>query len=101
MFGGKPFAGAGKTRLNFIGDEQDAVLAANFLQQGKIVARRNNETAFAEDRFSDNRSDRLGRDGALEGVLKVMSKRFGCGALFSSKGISVRDAVDVAGEGFE
>src|SRR5439155_709266 len=62
MFGGKPFAGAGEAGLHFVDDEEDAVLAASILQQPEVVARRNDEAAFAEDRLGDYGGDGLGSD---------------------------------------
>src|SRR5207302_562310 len=72
MFGGKPFAGAGEAGLHFVGDKENAVLAANVLQQLEVVARRNDEAAFAEDRLGDDGGDRFGSDGTFERIFKMM-----------------------------
>jgi len=47
MFGGEPFTGAGEAGLHFVGDEENAVLAADILQELEIIVRRNDEAAFA------------------------------------------------------
>src|SRR5437667_3430702 len=101
MFGSKPFAGAGEAGLHFVGDKENAVLAANVLQQPEVVARRNDEAAFAEDRFGDHGGDGFGSDGTFEGVFKMLRESFGGGAFFAAIRISERDAVDVAGKGLE
>src|ERR1700745_109722 len=46
MFGGEPFAGAGEAGLHFVSDEEDAVLAADILQELEVIARRNDEAAL-------------------------------------------------------
>src|SRR5439155_15472119 len=98
MFGGKPFAGAGETGLHFVGDEENAVLAANVLQQLEVAARRNDEAAFAKNRFGDDGGDGFRSDDTLEGVFEVVRESFGGGTFFATVRISERDAVDVAGE---
>src|SRR5258708_7489359 len=98
MFGGEPFAGAGEAGLHFVGDEENAVLAADVLQQLEVVARGNDEAAFAENGLSDDGGDGFRSDGALEGVFEVVRKGFGGGALFATIGIGEGNAVDVAGE---
>src|SRR5258706_12562215 len=72
MFAGEPFSGARETGLHFIGNEENSMLAANFLQQGEIIFWRDYEAAFAQDWFGDDRGDRLWRDAALECVFEVM-----------------------------
>ena len=47
VFGREPFAGARESGLNLVGDEEDAVLAADGVERLEIVARRNDEAAFA------------------------------------------------------
>src|SRR6266436_4583103 len=101
MFGGEPFAGAGEARLHFIGDEENAVFAANILQQLEIIARRNDEAAFAENGFSDDGGDGFGSDGTLEGVFEIMRESFRGGTFFGAVGIGERNAVDVAGKRLE
>src|SRR5258706_7519602 len=87
MFGGEPFAGAGETGLHFVSDEENAVLAANVLQQLEIVARRNDEAAFAENGFGDHGGDRIRSDRTLGGVFKVMRESFRGGGSFAAGGI--------------
>src|SRR2546427_12963453 len=82
MFGGKPFARAGEAGLHFVGDKENAVLAANVLQQLEVVARRNDEAAFAEDGFGDDGGDGFGSDDTLEGVFKMVRESFGGCTLF-------------------
>src|SRR5437762_6591695 len=101
MFGGKPLAGAGETGLHFVGDKENAVLAANVLQELEVVARRNDEAAFAEDGFGDDGGDGFGSDDTLERVFEVVRESFGGGTFFAAMRISERNAVDVAGEGRE
>ena len=98
MFGGEPFAGAGETGLHFVGDKENAVLAANILQQLEVVARRNDEAAFAEDGFGDDGGDGFGSDGTFERIFKMMRESFGGGSFFAAIRISERNAVNVAGE---
>src|SRR5258708_14727946 len=98
MFRGEPFAGACKTGLHFVSDEENAVFAACVLQQLEIITRGNNEAAFAENRFSDDGSDGFGGDGTLEGVFEIMRESFRCGTFFGAVGIGKRNAVNVAGK---
>src|SRR5690348_5892142 len=101
MLGSEPFAGACESRLDFIGDEEDVVLAANGLEKLEIVSGRNNEAALAENGFCNDRGDGFRRNGALEGVFEMMRKvrrgRPGC----ISVRVRERDAVDVACERLE
>src|SRR5258708_6025135 len=101
VLGGEPFAGAGEAGLHFVGDEEDAVLAADILQQLEVVARGNDEATFAENGFGDHGGDGFGSDGALEGVFEMMREGFGGGSLFAAVGIGERNTVDVAGERLE
>src|SRR5271169_1459519 len=101
MFGGKPFSGARKAGLHFVGDEKNAVLAAYVLQQLEIAARGNDEAAFAEDGLGNNGGDGFGSDGTLESVFEVMREGFGGGAFFGAVGIGERNTVDVTGEWLE
>ena len=47
VFGGEPFAGAREAGLDFVGNEEDAVLAADGVERFEVVARRDDEAAFA------------------------------------------------------
>src|SRR5580693_10699502 len=60
MFGGEPFAGTREAGLHFVGDEEDAVLAANGVNGFEIVARWDNEAAFAQNRFGDHGGNGFG-----------------------------------------
>src|SRR5712675_2227947 len=101
MFAGEPFSSARETGLHFIGNEENSMLAANFLQQGEIVFWRDYEAALAQDRFGDDRGHRLWRDAALECVFEVMREGFRGGAFFTAIRICKRDAIDIAGEGLK
>src|SRR6266849_8259522 len=98
MFGSEPFAGAGEAGLHFIGNEENAVLAADILQELEIIVRRNDEAAFAKNGFGDDGSDGFGSDGTFEGIFEMMRESLGRSAFLSAIGISKRNAVDVAGE---
>src|SRR5260370_8958781 len=98
MLRGKPFAGAREAGLHFVSDEENAVLAADILQKLKIVARRNDEAAFGENRFGDHGGDGFRSHDTLEGVFKMMRESFRGGSFFAAKGIGERNAVDVASE---
>src|SRR5690242_1842053 len=54
MFGSEPFTSAREARLDFVGNEENAVLAADILQQLEVIARGDDKTAFAENRFGDD-----------------------------------------------
>src|SRR5258708_32620906 len=101
MFGGEPFAGAGEAGLHFVGDEENAVLAADILQELEIIVRGDDEAAFAKNRFGDDGSDGFGSDGTLEGIFEMMREGFRGGAFFAAIGIGERNAVNVAGERLE
>src|SRR5208282_371626 len=98
MLGSKPFAGAREAGLDFVGNEENAVLAANILEKLEVIVRRNNEAAFAENGFDDQGSDGFRRNGALERVFEMMrefrGRRPGSIAIWIGKG----NAVDIAGE---
>src|SRR6266513_165583 len=101
MFGSEPFAGAGEAGLHFVGDEENAVLATDALQQLEIAGRRNDEAAFAENGLGDHGGDGFGSHRTLESVFEVMRESFRGGAFFGPVGISERNAVDVASKGLE
>src|SRR5690242_8720751 len=84
MFGGKPLAGAGEAGLHFVGDKENALLAANVLQQLEVIARRNNEAAFAKDGFGDHGGDGFGSDNTLERVFQVVRESFAGGSFFAA-----------------
>src|SRR5215469_5948840 len=98
MLDGEHFSGAPDAALHFIGDKQDAVLVADFSDDRKKLARRNNEAAFAENRLSNNGSDLVGGNDTLEGVLKVPRAGHVARGIGKAVGavvaVGVRDAVD-------
>src|SRR5713226_4322560 len=57
MFGGEQLAGAGESGLHFVANEENTVLAADILQQLEIIARGNDEAAFAENGLGDDGGD--------------------------------------------
>src|SRR5437762_5633789 len=101
MFGSEPFAGAREAGLHFVGNEKNAMLAADVLQKLEVIARRDDKAALPQNRLGDDRGDGFGSDGALEGVFEVMSEGFSGGACLAAIRVSERDAVDVAGERFK
>src|SRR5205807_5005054 len=101
MFGGEPSSGAAKAGLHFVGDEKDAMAAANLLQELEVVGRRDDKAAFAENGLGDDRGDRFRRDGALEGVFEMVGKISGRRPRRVAIRIGVRNAIDVAGKGLE
>src|ERR1700687_3691609 len=98
VFAGKPFAGTRKTRLHFVSDEENPMLAANLLQEHEVILRRNDEPAFAKDRLRDDRGHRLRRYAALERVLEMMRKCFRRRTFLGAIRISERNAIHIAGE---
>src|SRR5712675_1308117 len=101
MFAGEPFSSAREAGLHFIGNEENSMLAANFLQQGEIIFWRDYEAAFAQDRFGNDRGHRLWRDAALECVFEVMRESFRGGAFCAAIGVCERNTVDIAGKGLK
>src|SRR6266849_7395567 len=101
MLARKPFPGARKSGLHFVGDEQNSVLAANFLHDLEIIARWNNESTFAENRLGNHRGNGFRRDHALERVFKIIREGFRRGAFLRAVGICEWNAVHVAGERLE
>ncbi len=74
------------------------MLAADFLQKCEVIFRRNDKSAFAQDRLGDNRGHRLRRHNAFERVHKMMRESFRSGALLGAIRISEGYAIYVAGE---
>src|SRR5262249_8668053 len=68
MFNGEVLSSAGNTGLDFVGDEQDPVLAADFADDGVELQWGRHEAAFAEDRLSDYGGDRFGSYHAFESI---------------------------------
>jgi len=101
MFRGEPLAGAGEARLYFVRDEENAVLAADVLQQLEVAGRGNDEAAFAENRLGNDGGDGFGSHGTLEGIFQIMGEGFRRGSFFTTVRIRERNTVDVAGKGLE
>src|SRR6266852_3382553 len=98
MFAGEPLPGAAKSGLHLIGNKQDAVFAANLLQNLEIISRRHNKAALAQNGFGNDRGHRFRRDLALECVFKMMSKALRVCAAFRTVRIREGNAVNVAGK---
>src|SRR5580692_745515 len=96
MLGSEPFAGACESRLHFVRNEEDAVLAANILEKLEVIAWGNDETAFAENGFDDQSGNGFRGDGALEGVFEMMRKFSSGGARRIAIRVCKRNAVDIA-----
>src|SRR5260370_17503651 len=72
MLRSKPFSGAADSGLDFIGDENNAVLAADVVEIAKEVPRRHDKTTFAKHGLGNHRRDRLGSDNPFEGIFQLM-----------------------------
>src|SRR5690242_20365927 len=59
MLEGEPFACATKTGDDFIRNEQDSILIADFSHQWEIVIGRNDHTTDSHDGFGDECRDRV------------------------------------------
>ncbi len=66
VIAGPPLAGAAHAALNLVGDQQDAVLAADVLQLDQKFARRRDVAAFALNRLDDNGRDFFRVDNLAE-----------------------------------
>src|SRR5690349_12829469 len=101
MFAGEPLSSTRKAGLHFIGNEENSVLAADFLEKRKVLFRRNDKSAFAQYRLRDDGGDRFGRHAALESIFQMMCEGLrGCAFLAAIR-IGERYAVDVAGKRLE
>ena len=77
------------------------MLAADILEEPKVIARWDDEAAFAENGLGDDGGDRFRSNGTLERVFEVMREGFRCGAFFAAVRIGEGNAVDVAGKRLE
>src|SRR5271154_4855572 len=68
MLVGKHLAGAAKAGLDFVGNEQNAVLVENLLYFFEIVWRGHDDAAFAHDRFGDEGGD-IGGSGEADDIV--------------------------------
>src|SRR6185312_13471570 len=66
VFDRPPFAGASNARLYLVDDHQDAVAIADVADFTQEAVRRDDVSAFALDRFYDDRGNFLGRKHRLE-----------------------------------
>ena len=66
VFDRPPFARAANTRLDFIGDQQDAIFVAQLAQGREESGRWNDITTFPLDRFHQNAGYFLARDNLAE-----------------------------------
>ena len=92
--------------MDFVGDEDDAVLVANGTQFAKELRRRNHEATFAQDWFDDDGGDGFRSDVAaeefVEGLRAAIDFALGVGlAIRAAVTVGVRYAVNLAGEGLE
>src|SRR5271165_134979 len=97
---GKQRARAPKTRLHFVGDEEDAMLVAKLNQYFEIVWRRGDKSAFPQHRLSDHGRDFFVGHHALERVFQVPRTikitRWIRLRVRAAVAVSERDAVDLA-----
>src|SRR5260370_42202864 len=101
MLRGEWLAGARKAGLHFVGDEENAVFAADILEQLEVLARRNDEATFPENGLEDYGGDGFWSRGTLESIFQVMREGFRRGAFFAPGRIGERNLGDIAGKGLE
>ena len=66
------FTGTAKPGLHFVGDEDDAVPAADIGECGQKSSGRDNEAAFAEHWLDDNGGDGFSGNNATKGVVEEL-----------------------------
>src|SRR5258708_31750336 len=93
MLRSKPFSGAADSGLDFIGDENNAVLAADVVENAEVVPRRHDKTTFAKHGLRNHRRDRLGSDNPFEGIFQLMRETLGGCAFPSAIGVGKRNPV--------
>src|ERR1700680_4622883 len=101
MFAGKPFSSTRKAGLYFIGNEENPVLAANFLEKREVIFWRHDKPAFAQNRFGDDRSDGFRCYAALKCIFKMMRECLRGRAIPTAIGIGKGNAIHVADEWLE
>ena len=74
MLASEPFSRPPESRLDFVRNEKNAVLATDVLQQPEIISRRDDEATLPEDRLCDKRCDRFGRHYAFECIFKILNE---------------------------
>src|SRR6266851_7930787 len=92
MVAGPPFPRASHAALHFVAHEKNSMLPANALQLDKEFLWRGNVSAFALDRFDENRSHLFWIDQALEDFTLQKRRRFDACA---GRGIAVRAAIRI------
>ena len=102
---GPPFAGAARAGLDFIGDEEDAVLIADAAQLLHEDGGRDDVAAFALDGLDEDGSDFFGRQGGVEELLfDVVGAAEGKGFFFlrasttAAIGVGIADVGDAGHE---
>ena len=90
---GEHLAGAGEAGLDFVGDEENAVLVENFLYFFEVVWRRDDDAAFAHDRLGDECGHVAGSgeaDDVVDGLGALASAFFGIVAAIANDRRRVR-----------
>ena len=105
MCTGKKFAGAAKAGLHFIGDKDDAALAADLRQRRQKSGRRHDKATFPKHRLNHNRCNGLGCHHAAKGLIEQLVD-LPCGhrsAVGEPRigGHAERDAINIGQEGAE
>ena len=102
---GKHCACARKSSLHFIGNHQNAVLAANLRERRKKLWRRRDESTLAKYGLDDHRGNRLGSNHALECVFDMLRAKHFARWILQRIGaaiaIGVRNPIDLGGERLE
>ena len=70
LLGGEEGSGAAEAGLDFVGDEDDAVLLAGGVEDFEEACGRDDESAFAEDWLDDDCGDLFGGDDSGEDVFE-------------------------------
>src|ERR1700686_545634 len=91
---------ASEAGLDFVGDEQDAVLVAEIDQDLEVIWRWRDEAAFAEYWFGNHGGNFFVGDDALEGVFEMACAVKIARGIFqvirAAIAVSERDAIDFA-----
>src|SRR5258706_1713425 len=70
MLDGEELAGAPKSALDLVGDEEDSVPSGELAQPAQKIGGRRDESALAQDRLDDHRGDPLRGDLRVEQALQ-------------------------------
>ncbi len=95
-------AGASESGLDFVRNEEDAVLVAELNQHLEIIRRRRDESAFSEHRLGNHGRDFFVRHDALERVFEMaravkIARRI-LQVVGAAIAVGKRDAIDLAGK---